>query len=314
MAQMRQLSMIWMALPLILALAGCGKPAPKAIAPPSAPTTAPAAADVRIVSLSPAITRTLADLQLVNKVVGRTPHCRAIDQNVPVVGDLLNVNYELLVKLEPTHVLVQPPAAGLDPELSRLANERGWNIATWRLNTVDDIEQLLRELPAVLFADGSPGFAAAARRSAEIQNNIAQALTPASVVQGTGAAATFKGRVLLISSVDPVMAFGAKTYLNDILVAQGGVNAVTDPGWVQLSLEDVARLDPDAMIVVKPGDQITSDPSELFGALWESDNRAVLHRLLGVIRHPDALLPSSAVVEVAGELRKNLKFFAENSP
>jgi ABC-type hemin transport system substrate-binding protein len=300
----RKLNAWLLAACIVIAAAGCDKSSPPAESASTAPAPPRAMADVRIVSLSPAITRTLADMALASRIVGRTPHCRSVKQSIPVVGDLVNVDYEQLVRLKPTHILVQPPATGIDQHLTDLATQQGWILHTWKLNNVDDIEQLVRDLPGVLFADGSPELADAARNSARILNDIAKAIAP-------GQRTTFQGRVMIVNSVDPVLAAGGGTYLNDILVAQGGVNAVTDRGWVQLSMEDVARIDPDAIIVVNSGD--ANGPQELLGPLWETQISAVMKRLLGAIRHPDAQLPSSAVVEIAAEMRRNLQVFEESS-
>ena len=308
MTQMAQIAFRWwvrVCLAIMLALVsfvgGCDKS-------PSAnqtAATAPAAAEVRIVSLSPAITRTLADLAVASMIVGRTPHCHSIKQSVPVVGDLVNVDYEQLVRLNPTHILVQPPSSGLDPHLAEVAKEHGWKIATWKLNTVDDIEQLVRDLPGTLFADGTPELAEASKHAARMLNDIANAMSPA---QPT----TFRGKVIIVNSVDPILAGRSGTYLGDILAAQGGVNAVADKGWVQLSMEDAARINPDAIIVINTTG--VEGAPELLGPLWDTELKAVIDRLIGVIRHPDSQLPSSAVVEVAADMKRNLQFFAENAP
>src|SRR5436190_23420947 len=54
-----------------------------------ASTHPPQATTVRLVSLSPAITRTLVDFHLESNIVGRTPHCYSVDKSIPVVGDLV---------------------------------------------------------------------------------------------------------------------------------------------------------------------------------------------------------------------------------
>jgi ABC-type hemin transport system substrate-binding protein len=259
---------------------------------------------VRIVSLSPAITRTLADMAVASKIVGRTPHCHSIKQSIPVVGDLVNVDYEQLVRLNPTHILVQPPSSGINPHLVEVAREHGWKIVTWKLNTVDDIEQLVRDLPGALFADGTAEMTEASKHAARILNDIANAMSPTQTT-------TFRRKVMIVNSVDPILAAGRETYLGDILVSQGGVNAVSDKGWVQLSMEDAARINPDAIIVINSTG--VEGVQNLLGPLWETEIKAIIGRLVGVIRHPDAQLPSSAVVEVAADMRRNLQFFAENS-
>jgi len=62
------------------------------------------------------------------------------------VGDLLEINHEMLVRVEPTHLLVQPPAAGPSPALVALAAERDWQLQAWHLNGLRDIEQMVRDI------------------------------------------------------------------------------------------------------------------------------------------------------------------------
>ncbi len=264
--------------------------------------------EIRIVSLSPAISRTLIDFDLDRHIVGRTPYCTAIDQSIPVVGDLMSVDYEQIIGVQPTHVLVQPPAAGVDAALLKLAAERGWIIADWRLNGLNDIQRMLDELPARLFADDANARATMERDGSTIKDALHAALA-GEFTSGTGYKAVY--RVLMVNAVDPVMAFGRGTYLDDVLVSMGGANAINDAGWVQLSLEDVVRLEPEAIILVKPGASEVDIARDL-GPLAEIDVPAVRDQRLAVLRHADALLPSSAVVEVASELRSILGRFAAN--
>ncbi len=268
--------------------------------PSSAPTNS---SPVRIVSLSPAITRTLVDLNLQASIVGRTPHCASVDQAIPVVGDLLNVNYEQLVRLQPTHILVQPPESGIDEKLLSMAKERGWHIKQWRLDSLDDIETLLREIPGFLFADGTKEMADSTAKAAELTNRIASALSP-------GTKPIYHGRTLLVYSVAPVSVFGQGTYLDGVLKALGGTNAISAKDWVSISYEDLVRLNPDAIIFIKPGLKENS-PYLVAGSVWELDMTATSERRLAVLTHPDAFSPSTGVIGVAEELRGILETFGE---
>ena len=111
---------------------------------------APQQLQLRIVSLSPAVSRTLVDLGLDETVVGRTPFCDALDAGVQIVGDLHELNYEMLVQLQPTHVLVQPPASGPKPELVAECAARGYDLLTWHLNGLRDIEQMVRGIVQIV--------------------------------------------------------------------------------------------------------------------------------------------------------------------
>jgi ABC-type hemin transport system substrate-binding protein len=287
------------ALLLTLALAACAgcrrSPEPRG-EPPAAP---------RIVSMSPALSRTLIDLDLGDRLVGRSAFCRSVPEDLPIVGNLHEVDYERLIRLQPTHVLLQPPSAsGPDPQLARVADEHGWIVAHWTINSVEDIEQVIRDLPGVIYPQDSAEQAAAAGRAATLLNEIAAELTP----RGGPPAPQ---RVLLVADVEPVWVFGRRTYLDDVLTALGGGNAVAAEGWVELSLEDVSRLDPDAVIVVRDVGDPEPDPMEAAGPLTRLDIAACRDRRIAVLWHPDAKLPSSGVRGVAKQMRRVLAALAE---
>lgn len=256
----------------------------------------------RIASLSPAISRTLVDLGLGDRLVGRSRFCRAVDPAVPVVGDLTSVDYEILIRLKPTHVLLQPPLAGLDPELAHLARAQGWTLGIWpSLNSIDDIEKLLSELPGTLFPEPSAAYRNARRRAAELSRSIEAALRP-------DGSTLFQGRTLILSGLEPIMAFGHDTYMHDILTRLGARNPTNARGWVQLSFEDVVRLDPEAIVLVLDTEPTSAPaPSRVLRSLAALNIAAVREQRLRILAHPDALLPSSGVVEVADAMREVLQ-------
>jgi iron complex transport system substrate-binding protein len=290
------------ALVIVLSAAGCAEPGGESAVDAPAP-----GGELRIASLSPAITRTLVDLGVEERIVGRSPFCDFLDPGIPVVGDLHGANFERLIELDPTHVLVQPAQSGIDPALRELADEHGWKLAGWRgVNTIDDIEAMVRELPAILYEPGSDELAALTARAADMLNGIAAALTP-----GETADELWRGRTLLVYATSPLGVFGRGTYLHDVLVRFGAVNVINAEGWVQLTLEDVTRLDPGAIILIRPAPRVHRaeevDALEAAGALGTLDIEAARAQRFAVLSHPDALMPSTAVAEVAEELRRVLR-------
>jgi len=268
---------------------------------------------LRIASLSPAVSRTLVDLGLEARIVGRSPFCDFLDPAIPIVGDLRNVNYERLIELDPTHVLAQTSQRGIDPTLRELAVEHGWRLEQWSgVDTIDDIERMVRELPAILYEPGSGELEELTARSAELLNQIAAALAPG---QGTGE--LWRGRTLLVYALTPVGVFGRGTYLHDVLVRFGATNAVSTDGWVELTLEDITRLNPQAIIVIRPsrgGRAVRpADAMEAAGVLATLDIDAVRFGRIAILAHPDALMPSTAISEVAGEMRRILRRLNEGS-
>ncbi len=262
---------------------------------------------LRIVSLSPAISRTLVDFNLHTRVVGRTQFCWAIDPAVPVVGDVTSIAYERLIRQRPTHVLVQPSRTGVDPKLIELATERKWKLGVWSdLNGVEDIKRLIQELPGILFAPSSAGFKSASQRALQLLDALAVSLQP------SRGKPLFTGRVLLLSGLEPVMAFGHGTYLHDMLRTFGSQNAVGSSGWVQLSMEDVVRLDPEAVLLVLDTPS-TSAPTaaQALRGFRDLNIAAAREERLAVLAHRDSLLPSSGVIPMAYGMRTLLHELAE---
>jgi ABC-type hemin transport system substrate-binding protein len=254
--------------------------------------TAPAAGEadkpVRLVSLSPAISRTLVDLGLAGELVGRSAYCESVDGAIPVVGDLFDVDFERLVRLRPTDLLVQPPGDGVEEALTTLAEEQGFEIHTWRINTVADVRAMVGDLGG-RFAGASEGVAAAADR---LDARLAAIDDPEE-----GAV-----RTLLVQSLDPLLVAGTSTYLDELLRSAGGVNAVSRTGWAELSLEDAARLNPSVIVVLRG----TPEPD----AGWRStvlsaiDCDATRDERVVFIASSDALLPSSAIANLAEPMRR----------
>lgn len=272
------------------------------------PPAAEPASSWRIVSFSPALSRIAADLGLEESIVGRTPWSPFLSPSIPIVGDLRSIDYEMLVRLEPRRILVQPPADGVDPALLRLAEERGWTIASWRINTIQDILRVIDEMPAKLAgAEGPPEpLRDRARRLLEEIEHSLRPL-PSETQEGLGP-------VLVALPGDPPLAFGRGTYLHDVLTRLGAENATPLDGWVKLTLEDVTRLDPWAIVLLAEHAPADADPATVAGPIAELPIGAARERRIAILRHPDAVLPASTVSEVAEELRSILSELAGAGP
>lgn len=252
----------------------------------------------RIVSLSPAITRTLVDLGAEDRIVGRTPYCRAVGRMVPAVGSLLEIDAEAIRAVDPDVVLVQPPAAGVDPGLVRLAEREGWMLETFRLDSIRDLETMLEGVAEVI-ATGDPvrdePIAAASIR-------LREALAAASAPLEKGIAARL-GRVVVLFGVDPPMAFGRGTFPDRLLARLGVANAIDADGYPQLSAEDLVELEPDVVILLRDAPQDADDPLARLRdlGLERAGDRIV------VVRHPEALTPGSGWIAAAAEIRRTLE-------
>lgn len=281
-----------------LLLAACGGDAPR---PETASTATPAPqrepSPMRIVSLSPAITRTLLDLGLGGAIVGRTPFCAGLPDEVPAVGSLFELDYEGLLAAQPTHVLVQPPAEGIDPELERLARTRGWTLRSWPLATIADVERLLEDLSALL-VDAARAKALPERDALDAARLAGARRAALWLIRARGPGPEAP-RVALLYGRESFAAIGAGTFLAEVLEGIGHRNAILGAGYPETTLEDVATLRADAILLLVDG---TDDGGEALERL----RRAAPDTPIAAAPLPDAFLPSSALEGVALELNRLL--------
>jgi ABC-type Fe3+-hydroxamate transport system substrate-binding protein len=274
---------------------------------------------LRIVSLSPALTRTLVDVGVVGSVpaagaagadderetaarlVGRTPFCDAADPSVPAIGSLLDLDYERLIRADPTHILVQPPVAGLDPELVRLAARRGWAVESFRLDDLADIEAMLARLGDAL----GPGLP---KPSAErLGRAISDRIAAISALRQAAAVERLDGeRVVLLVGIDPLVAVGRGTFLSSILTAGGRVNAIAASGYPELTMEDLVGIHPAAILLIRELPPSPAEEQRLLAPLRQAATPASRSGRVGLMVDPDAMLPSSVAPEVAGRLDRAL--------
>jgi ABC-type hemin transport system substrate-binding protein len=211
----------------------------------------------RIVSLSPAITECAVELGLGDLVVGRTPWCEGVARDVPVVGTLLDVDAEALVRSSPTMVLVQPPAQGVDPALATLAARHGWTVHAWRINGLDDARAAMAGL-ADAVADADPALASGVQE----RHDAWRAMIDEALVPLPAASSARDSAVLVISGGLEGIAFGRGTYVDDALARIGVRNALDRPGYPALSVEDVVRIAPGTIVVIGgSGDRAASHPA-----------------------------------------------------
>jgi len=276
-------------------LAGCEEPdVPSADSAIDAP---------RIVSLSPALTQALIDFDCREHLVGCTPFAPPGVEDVPVVGDLLAPDLERLLVVSPTLVLVQPASSGIDPDLESLADDRGWNIASWRIDRIADIERIVDELPPVLIDAGVPEEPLRTRvmewrrRSLELLQREPH----------------FKslGKVAVLYGVDPPSVFGRDTYVDDVLVSLGIENAVQRSGYPELSLEDLLVLAPDTVVVLGRDDDAAQRSADELAA--RLDALAGRTRFMGA-DGSRLLIPGTGVLDGVASLQARLLRLLETSP
>ena len=94
---------------LLLALAGCERSAPQPVA--STPSNA-APIERRIVVLSPALAVMLQQLGHEDDIVAKHTWDLALGDAIPTIGDQFELDYETLLRLDPTHVPLHGATGG----------------------------------------------------------------------------------------------------------------------------------------------------------------------------------------------------------
>ncbi len=209
----------------------------------------------RVASTSPAITESLLELGLAAHVVGRSGYCRGLPAEVPVIGDLRSFDAERLALAKPDVLFVQPPLAGTDPALREFCERKSIELVEQRIDSLAEISQLAARIERVFAGaaeDAGPaedaGGGAGARLSDDARRKLAEART---FLDAEPAAPSADApRVLVVVSVDPVLAVGRGNYIHELIARAGFANAVEDDGWIELSAEAVVALAPARIVAI----------------------------------------------------------------
>jgi ABC-type Fe3+-hydroxamate transport system substrate-binding protein len=298
------------ALLLLAGWAGCrhrpeGGRAP---APPGRPIP-------RMVALSPAIARTLQDLSLGALVVGRHGWDKWTDQSLPVCGDQAGIDYEALLSVRPTHVLLQ--RSDIPARLAELATENGWQVVNYPSLTLDDIRTTTRGLWDLAGVHRRHLTGSDDAPLARIQSEMDRAWSRRPGIDGAKV-----GRVLMLTSASPAYALGPGSFHQQILERLGGMAAITEGSpYITLDAEDVLGLRPDAIVLFlprEPGERarVWEAPAlrEALGPLGGLDVPAVARGRVAVIDHPMGKAPCTAMIEVADELARILEGWSRSAP
>jgi iron complex transport system substrate-binding protein len=190
----------------------------------------------RIVSLAPSLTETVYALGLQDHLVGDTTYCDFPPdaQRKTKVGDTINPSLEQISILHPDLVLVTKG-------LNRLETVHGLDnlgISSYATDphTVMEIASSSKKLSDVL---GVPE--AGATIAAEMEHHLAE-------LQQRLASSSPK-RVLFVVWHQPLISVGKHTFIADALRLAGAISIVdSEQDWPHVSLEEVARLQPDFLV------------------------------------------------------------------
>ena len=259
---------------------------------------APADADdLRIVTLAPAVTQIVVDLELADALVGVAENDDAAPPGLPIVGNFTDVNTEQLVTLRPTHVLIMAGKEGVPQRLHDLAEAGRFELLAYpHLLTVEDIARTVYDPhnpDSVGRVLGRPEKAAAMRqRMVDTLETLRQVT-----------AHRPRPRVLLVIGTNPLMASGPGTVHDELLQYVGAENAAKDAAVTAPTFdrETLLNLDPQVVLVLSPGvDGGARRLPELAGLPIAAvrDDRIV------TLSDPLVMLPSTSLPRIAADMAR----------
>jgi iron complex transport system substrate-binding protein len=213
----------------------------------------------RVVSLIPGRTDAILALGAADRLVARTrfdtdPRLAGL----PSMENALTPSVEWLVAQQPDLIVAWPDEQARSV-VSRLI-EIGIPVYSSRVQTIADVERAVSDLGTLLGLD-----AAADSVLAAMQSELAAVRA--------AVASSERKTVLYLVGIEPAMAAGPETFIDEIITIAGGTNLFGDAGamWPMISVEEVVRRSPD-IIVVSVGELASADVLERMRVLpgWRS--------------------------------------------
>lgn len=226
----------------------------------------------RIISLNPVTTELLFTMGAGSRLVGRSKWdgwpLAALE--VPDVGDAMQPNVEAILARRPDLVVLY--ASPSNRTAAMRLQEAGVRTLAVRTDAVTDLRRIATALGALL--DDSLAASVAVDSALRAVDSV-RALAPAS---------DRRPSVAWIVWDDPLIVIGDGSYRSELLAAAGAVNAFADIAAPspQLSIEELVRRDPDALIVgTRMAERFATD------ARW---------RQLRAVRDRRFILPDTGIV------------------
>jgi ABC-type Fe3+-hydroxamate transport system substrate-binding protein len=246
-------------------------------------------ATLRIASLSPAITETLASWQVLDQVIARSDYCQFPSSvtGLPAAGTALTPDLERLARLRPSHVLLDESVGSRVDEIRKLTR-----VETYPWLTVEEIARSTRRLGDLV---------GRAEQASTLADDLIQTLTVQPPAHAPRVLAVLGGGNLQdgeIWFVRPDSLHGAALH------AAGVRNAIEHDitGPPSMSIESVIRLDPDIVLIL---DASAIDRSEMIVGQWRrlTTLKAVRTEQIAVVSGADVMSTGPTILATVDRLR-----------
>jgi len=246
---------------------------------------------LRLAVLSPASAVILRNLGREDSVAARHGFDIVLDPALPVAGDQAGLDYETLLRTDPTDIILEQSAQEIPVKLEEFAEKHGWRVHTIPMVSLMDIRDAIGTLDAISSGTGE-GTDAGAAMLTRFDRAILERPTSAKPL----------GRVLLLTWTDPIGVMGPASFHFELLAALGAT-PIPETGamYMTIDAEDVLRMDPDSIVLLMPGRK-DGKIEEALGPLADIHLRAVEEGRTVLINHPLGLTPSTSMIDLADEL------------
>jgi iron complex transport system substrate-binding protein len=208
----------------------------------------------RIVSLAPSLTETLFALGLDSSLVGVTDYCDypPAAKSKPKIGGIMNPNIERILALQPDLVLMSG-SGNMRSDYDKLTSS-GIKVFVSNPRTIEGVLKSIGDLGFLTF-------------KSELADSMVRRLQLHKDEVVRRASASPRMTVLMLLSLNPIVAIGPGTFLDEIIGLANGENIARSAttAYPLLSREEILRRRPDIIIatndiVHSPGDILTSYP------------------------------------------------------
>ncbi len=256
------------------------------------PALSPPSDALRIVSLSPSLTRIVLALGAGETLVGVDRYSQRLDgaRDKPSLGGLFTPDFERAVELAPNLILAVE-SAHQQGFLDR-ARARGVRVETFRGHTLDDVLESFRRIGALVARPE-----AGARLAADVEQQLVGLAAERLDAQPS---------VAVIIERDPLYVVGGGSFVDDLIHAAGGRNAFGDLArpYPRVSLEALAERAPDVLL------DTTFDAERMDGASAEARARWQRYawvKRVEVLPQGILTLPGPDLADAARLLRERIR-------
>jgi len=219
----------------------------------------------KVVSLAPNATEIIFALGKGDKLAGRTDYCTYPEdaKKVQSVGDLMNINYEKLMEIQPDIVITSPMT--LEETRKKIADLGIKVLVIDNTQSFDATYNIIEQIGKMLNAN---------QKSSEIVSSMKEKVE--SVKKKVAGADKLKVYYLVSYGESGDYTAGKGTFIDSMTEIAGGVNIANDvDSWSKYSVEKIIEKDPDIIIYSESPDNPINNKESIMAANGYKDIKAV---------------------------------------